>query len=67
MDFIGLVHWIQEHWDDLVFIYTSIVGIASIVIKLIPTLKKDNPALPVVKAVGKYVALNRESPTKRPA
>lgn len=66
MDLSSLLEWVQAHWDDIVFIYTSIVGIASVIVKLVPTLSSNNPFLPIVKVIGKYIALNRESPTKRP-
>jgi hypothetical protein len=42
-----------------------LVMIASIIVKATPTLKDDNAILPVVKFVGKYIALNKYSPNGR--
>lgn len=36
---------------------TAIVGLCSIIVRLVPVLAKDNPLLPTVKLLGK-VALN---------
>jgi hypothetical protein len=47
-------------------IYLAIVGLASIIVKLTPTLKDDTILLNITKFVAKYIALNVESPEKRP-
>lgn len=39
---------------------------ASLIVKWTPTLKDDNWLLPVVKFVGRWVALNKYKPTARP-
>jgi hypothetical protein len=44
---------------DLVLIYTSIVTIASIIVKLTPTIKDDDALKSVIKFIGKFIALNR--------
>jgi len=36
-----------------------IISLASLFIKITPVLRKDNKALPFVKFIGKYVALNK--------
>jgi hypothetical protein len=35
-------------------------------VKLTPTLKDDNFLLPIVKFIGKYIALNVTAPVNRP-
>ena len=38
---------------------------ASLVVRATPTLKDDNVLLPVVKFLGKFIALNRYGPASR--
>jgi len=38
----------------------KIIGIASALVAILPTLSKSNWLLPIVKFIGKYVALNRD-------
>lgn len=40
-------------------ILLALIGLASIIIQAIPTLKASNKALPLVKFIGKYIALNK--------
>jgi len=59
-----IIGYIQSHWLEIVSIYTSIVGLASIIVKLTPTLKDDDVLKGVIRFVGKYIALNRGSSPK---
>lgn len=62
MEFISaIIGYVQNNWLDIVTIYTSIVGIASIIVKLTPTLKDDDVLKGIVRFLGKYIALNRSS------
>jgi hypothetical protein len=54
-----VVNWILNNKVEVLQIVTSVIGVASIIVKLTPTLKDDNILLPVVKFLGKYIALNR--------
>lgn len=64
MEFISaLITYIKDNWLDIVTIYTSIVGVASIVVKLTPTLKDDDVLKGIVRFLGKYVALNTNKGT----
>ena len=58
MDIVGTISWIQNNWDNAIAIYLQIVGLASIIVKITPTLKDDDVLKNVVRFVGKYVALN---------
>ena len=60
-----MIEWITLYWDNLLQIYLAIVGIASIVVKLTPTLKDDHTFKAVVRFLGKYIALNRGSGDKK--
>lgn len=64
---MDIVTWIAENLKDLILILTSLVTITSIIVKLTPTLKDDNIWLPIVKFLGKYIALNKNvSDANRP-
>ncbi len=45
--------------QEIAAILCYVITIASIIVKLTPTLKDDNFLLPIVKFVSKYIALNR--------
>lgn len=53
--------WVTANWADLVQAYLMLVGFASIVVKLTPTLKDDDALKWFIKFLGKYIALNRTS------
>jgi hypothetical protein len=56
---MNVIVWFQTHWTEIVSVITSIIGVASIIVKLTPTLKDDNILLGIIKFLGKYVALDR--------
>jgi hypothetical protein len=43
-------------------VYLAIIGAASIIVKLTPTLKDDTILLNIIKFVAKYLALNVNAP-----
>ncbi len=47
--------------DDIGAIIAYVVAIVSILVKIIPTLDKNNRLLPIVKFLSKYIALNRKT------
>ena len=53
------MEWILANWKTVLEVIVQIIGITSIIVKLTPTLKDDNIWLPVVKFLGKYIALNK--------
>ena len=57
----NIISYVQNHWLEIVSVYTSIVGLASIVVKLTPNLRDDDVLKGVIRFVGKYIALNRSS------
>ena len=61
-----IIQWVQLHWVDILAVYTGIVTVASIIVKLTPTLKDDDILLNIVKFLSKYVALNTNAPDVRP-
>ena len=57
---VNLVAYVQSHWSDIVAVYLQIIGAASIIVKLTPTLKDDDVLKNIIRFLGKYVALNRK-------
>ena len=55
-----VLNWVVNNWTTLLKLYAAIVGVASIVIKLTPTLKDDHALKGFLKFTGKYLALNRK-------
>lgn len=46
---------------DIVELIAAIVGVASIFIKLFPNLPISSKILPIIKFIGKWIALNKPS------
>ena len=55
---LGIINAVKNNWAEIASVIASIIGAASIIVKLTPTLKDDNFLLPIVKFIGKYIALN---------
>lgn len=67
MDFIkNIIAWVTANWDNVLLVITSIIGTASVIVKLTPTLKDDNILKGIVKFLGKYIALNTTKGTGSP-
>lgn len=60
---LDLIKWLQANWAQISTAIAAIIGAASIIVKLTPTLKDNNFLLPLVKFLGKYIALNTNAPT----
>ena len=56
---IAIMTWLAEHWKEIIQVATQVIGVASIIVKITPTLKDDNILLGIIKFLGKYIALNR--------
>jgi len=55
-----MIEFIVSHWKEILQIYVGLIGVASIIVKLTPTLTDDNILKGIVKFTGKFVALNRK-------
>lgn len=62
----GIVTWFTTHWTDIAQIVVGVIGVASIVVRLTPTLKDDNILAGVVKFLSKWIALNKTTVTIPP-
>lgn len=57
----GLIFgWIITNKIALIQIYLSLIGVASVIVKLTPTLKDDTFLKSVIKFTGRYLAINRK-------
>ena len=56
---IAVIEFLKKNWTEIAQVIAAVIGAASIIVKLTPTLKDDNVWLPIVKFLGKYIALNR--------
>jgi len=57
----SIIPWIQANWTTIAQVYLQIIGLASIIVKLTPTLKDDDVLKTIIRFMGKYVALNKGS------
>lgn len=55
---VSIIDFFKTHWQDVAAVWLQTVGLASVVVKLTPTLKDDDVLKSIVRFVGKYVALN---------
>jgi hypothetical protein len=56
---MDIFKWFTSNWKELTEAVGLIIAGASIIVKATPTLKDDNILLPVIKFLGKWIALNR--------
>ena len=63
MDFINSI---IANKEVIINIIAYVVTLGSLIVKLTPTLKDDNLWLPIVKFIGKYIALDKYAPADRP-
>ena len=54
-----MVDYLIKNWAEITQAIAAIIGAASVIVKLTPTLKDDNILLPIVKFIGRFVALNK--------
>ena len=58
----NVISWIATNVKDLWALWASLIAIASLIVKMTPTLKDDNRLKSFIKFVGKYIALDKYSP-----
>jgi hypothetical protein len=63
MDIAGIVAWFTTNWAELIKIVLQIIGTASVIVKLTPTLKDDDVLKGILRFLGKYIALNTNKGT----
>jgi len=60
---LDAVKYIIANWGHIAEAIAAIIGAASIIVKITPTLKDDNILLGIIKFVGKWIALDKYGPT----
>lgn len=58
---IGDLLELRAYADDAARIIAYVIAIASIIVKLTPTLRDDTVLLKITKFVSKHIALNRKT------
>lgn len=58
-----MVNWIIANWAQVAEGIAAIIGAASIIVKITPTLKDDAFLLPIMKFIGKWIALDKYGPS----
>lgn len=61
----ALYAWVLANMKDIIDAIAYLVLGASVIIKLTPTLKDDNYFKPVIKFIGKYIALDKYGPPQQ--
>lgn len=51
--------FITDNWQKIIEVYLAVIGLASVIVKLTPTLKDDNILLGIIKFIGKFIALDK--------
>ena len=54
-----MIDWIVANYKQIAEAIAAIIGVASIIVKITPTLRDDAFLLPIVKFIGKFIALNK--------
>ena len=59
---LTLWNWILANKDGICNVVAYSIAIASIIVKVTPTLKDDDYLKTVIKWIGKYIALDKYGP-----
>lgn len=57
---LDIYSWVMAHYADIIQIWLQIIGLASIIVKLSPSLADDDVLKNILRFTGKYLALNRK-------
>jgi hypothetical protein len=55
---VSIFTWAVENWSLICDLYLALVGLVSVLIKLFPWVEEDSVLKPILKFMGKYIALN---------
>lgn len=55
-----VIDWVTSNVDTIIQLYLASIGLASIIVKLTPTLRDDTILKNVIRFVGKFIAWNRK-------
>lgn len=57
---MGIFEWIFANKATIVEAWLALIGFASIIVKMTPTLKDDHILKGLIRFVGKWIAINRK-------
>jgi hypothetical protein len=57
-----IIQWVIANKAAVIEAILAIIGAASVIVKLTPTLKDDNALKGIIKFIGKYIAVDKYSP-----
>ena len=63
---LNLINAIKPNLNEVIDVVAYLVLIASIIVKMTKTLKDDHYFKPIIKFIGKYIALDKYGPPKPP-
>lgn len=55
---INIVNFVKDNWVQIAAVITSVIGTASVIVKLTPTPKDDEILGKIKKFIAKFIALN---------
>jgi hypothetical protein len=55
----NVYNWIVANWTDIAAAYAAFVTLCSIIVKMVPNLKKGTLGKAIIKGIAIYGALNR--------
>ena len=59
---IEIFNYGKDHLDYITTIIAYMIAIASVIVKLTPSVKDDNILKGIIKFLGKYIALDKYGP-----
>ena len=57
-----VLQWFQSNWQNILTVIAYAISIASVIVKLTPTLKDDDALKKIITFIGKYIALDKYGP-----
>lgn len=57
-----IINWFTLHWAEVIQIYLAVIGAASLIVKLTPTLKDDDILKKIITFIGKWIAVDKYGP-----
>jgi len=54
-----VLEWIVTNWSSIIEMLLALIGLASVIVKLTPTLADDHYFKEIIKFIGKFIALNK--------
>lgn len=56
---MSFINVIISNWGEIAKAMAMVIGVASIIVRITPTIKDNEVLERIIKIIGKYIALNR--------